>query len=55
MGKETKILGFIRLVSLEKISKDSVDKVLFLKLKLLKGLETYISMEGCILLGYKKV
>lgn len=40
MGKETKILGFISQVSLEKISKDSVDKVLFLKLKLLKGLET---------------
>lgn len=39
-GRGAKILGFISLVSLGKMSKDCVDKILFLDLKLLKGLQT---------------
>lgn len=54
MGKEVKILGFI-LVSLEKMSKDPVNKSLFLELKQLKNLQTTFQQEAVFYLNIKKI
>lgn len=52
MGKEVKILSF--LVSLEKMSKDSVNKSLFLELKQLKNIQTTFQQDAVFYLNTKK-